>query len=306
MDFNGFIEKTQNSIRDFLGEGVKVQVREVTKNNGIMLHGMVILRDGENVSPTIYLQPFFEEYENGKCFSRIIQEIIGLYEENKVNADLSFDFFLDYEKVRGRVFQKIVNYESNRKMLENLPHIRFFDLAVICYYAYMNDFLGKGSILIETGHLDRWGISQETLFADAGNNTVNKLGTEIMGVDEMIVEMMSDKLEENDLKQFSDAIQNAKREVPMYIMTVQGRYFGAVCMYHDEFLQAFAKKCKRNFFILPSSIHELILIPDSGRERQEELKKMVQEVNEGHVAPEERLSDNVYYFDILQNKILLL
>ncbi len=304
MDFNGFIEKTENSIRDFMGEGVKVQVREVTKNNGVILHGMVILRDGENVSPTIYLQPFFEEYEKGKSFGCIIQEMINIYEENKVDAGLSFDFFLDYEKVRGRVFPKIVNYERNRKMLENLPHLRFFDLAVICYYAYMNDFLGKGSILIETGHLDRWGISQETLFADAGNNIVHKLGMEIMGVDEMIFEMMSDKLEEKDMEQFSDAIQNAKREVPMYIMTVQGRYFGAVCMYYDVFLQAFAEKCGKSFYVLPSSIHELILIPDSGRERPEELKKMVREVNAGHVAPEEQLSDNVYYFDISQNRIL--
>lgn len=305
MDFNGFIEKAQNSVRDFLGESVKVQVREVTKNNGITLQGMVITRDGENISPTIYLKPFFEAYEKGKSFGCIIQEIISIYEENKVDADLNFDFFLDYQKVQKRVFQRIVNFEKNRKMLENLPHIRFFDLAVICYYAYMNDFLGKGSILIETGHLDRWGISQETLFEDARNNTVNKLGTEIMGVDELIYEMMSDKLEEKDLEQFSDAIQNAKREVPMYIMTVQGRYFGAVCMYYNEFLQVFAKKCGKNFFILPSSIHELILIPDSGRERPAELKKMVQEVNAGHVAPEEQLSDNVYYFDISQNRITL-
>lgn len=306
MELKEFLEKVKNSVCAFLGEGTKVELKEVVKNNGVVLQGLIIMEEGTMMSPTIYLDSFYEEYTRGRNFGEIVQEVSRIYEQNRVMDNIDFDFFLDYNAVRGRIFQKVVNYEKNKKMLENVPHIRFLDLAVVCYYAYMNDFLGRGSIQIDTGHLDRWGISQEVLFSDARENTMKKLGPEVKGMDEIIWEMLSENLDGVSEEQFESVVNHTMREVPMYIMTLRGRYFGAVCICFNDWLHAFAEKFGKNLFILPSSIHELILIPDIGREKPDFLKKMVQEVNREHVLREERLSDHVYYFNLPEDKVILL
>lgn len=303
MDFNEFSEKVIKSIKTCLGESIKAEVKTVTKNNGVKLHGLIISQAQSSVSPTIYLDGFYREYKQGKGLGDIVYELVDIYEKNKVSANINLDFFLDYQAVKGRIFIKVIHYEKNRKMLEDVPHIRFMDLAVVCYYSYMNDFLGKGSIQIETGHLDKWGISEEELFAAAKRNTRDKLGVEVKGMNEILVEMLTENAGNVDREELEFMLQNTEKEVPMYIMTLKGRYFGAACIYYEEMLISFGKQCQKGFYILPSSIHELILIPDSGKEKPEVLRQMVREVNAGHVAPEERLSDNIYYFDLLEGRL---
>lgn len=298
MDFNVFSENVVKSIKTCLGDDVKVEVKKVRKNNDVRLHGLIISKEQVSVSPTIYLDGFFKDYQQGKTLGDIVYEIVDIYEKNKVSANINLDFFLDYSAVKGRIFIKVINYDKNKEMLEEVPHIRFMDLAAVCYYAYINDFLGNGSIQIETGHLDRWGISEEELFAAAKSNTRNKLGIEIKGMDEILLEMLNENGEEIDKEDLKSMLQHPEKEVPMYIMTLKGRYFGAACIFYEEMLAAFGRQCQKSFYILPSSIHELILVPDSGKEKPGVLRRMVQEVNAGHVAPEERLSDNVYYYNL--------
>ncbi|MCH5269699.1 MAG: hypothetical protein J1E83_03030 [Lachnospiraceae bacterium] len=306
MDFNEFSENVVKSIKTCLGDDVKVEVKKVRKNNDVKLHGLIISKEQSSVSPTIYLDGFFRDHQQGKALGDIVYEIVDIYEKNKVSANINLDFFLDYSAVKGRIFIKVIHYDKNKEMLEEVPYIRFMDLAVVCYYAYINDFLGKGSIQIETGHLDRWGISEEELFAAAKSNTQNKLGVEIKGMDEILLEMLSENGEEIDQEDLKSMLQHSEKEVPMYIMTLKGRYFGAACIFYEEMLAAFGRQCQKSFYILPSSIHELILVPDSGREKPEALRRMVQEVNAGHVAPEERLSDNVYYYNLQEGCLHML
>lgn len=302
MDFKEFSEKVIKNVTTCLGEDVSAEMKVVTKNNGVKLHGLIISKENLNVSPTIYLDGFFREYKQGKSLGDIVFELVDIYEKNKVSAGINLDFFMDYQAVRGRIFIKAVHYEKNKKMLEDVPHIHFLDLAMVCYYSYMNDFLGNGSIQIETSHLDRWGISEEELFATAKSNTRDKLGMEIKGMQEILEEMLMENVgvEREEMKSM---LQHTKQEIPMYIMTLKGRYFGAACICYEEMLKSFGKQCGKNFYILPSSIHELILIPDTGKEEPETLRRMVREVNAGYVAPEERLSDNIYYFDLSEGRL---
>lgn len=306
MEFKDFVEKVETGIREYLGKTERTEVKDIIKNNGVVRKGIVVGRKEEVIAPTIYLESFYEEYQKGKALGEVIYDIIKIYEDNRISDSINLDFFLDYESVKKRVFQKVINYEKNKDMLQNVPYERFMDLAVVCYYAYMNDFLGRGSIQIDVGHLDTWGISQEELFADARRNTLEKLGVEIKGMDEVICELLSENLEQEEAAELDEIMQQTKREVPMYIMTLRGRYYGAACILYKEILQAFGEKCRRSFYILPSSIHELILIPDNGREKQEDLRRMVVEVNAGHVALQEQLSDNIYYFSISENSVSML
>ncbi len=307
MEFNEFIDKTQKSVCEVLGKDVKIEVKDVEKNNGVMLRGMIISRGEEAISPTIYVNGFYEDYKSGKSFGEIVLEIVEIYEKNKINGRINLNFFWDYNAVKGRIFLKVINYEKNKDALHNIPYVRIFDLAVVCYYAYLNDFLGRGSIQIETKHLNKWGVSKEDIMEQARKNTLEKLRVEVKCMGDVLSELLNDKLLETDPDSWKvRSLCKKKEELPMYIMTLRGRYFGAACICFEEFLADFAKKCNRSFFILPSSIHELILIPDSGREKPEVLKNMVQEVNAGHVPLEDQLSDHVYYYDISKNSTKML
>ncbi len=303
MNFEEFLSKTENSLRAFWGTGTQIEIKDIRKNNGVLLKGLVITQEKESISPTIYLDGFYQDYLKGKAFGRIVEEIIHLYKENKVKVPINMDFFLDYKAVRGRIFQKVIHYEKNRELLDNIPHKRFMDLAVVVYYAYMNDFLGRGSIQITVSHLDKWGISEEKLFEDASKNTREKLGVEILGMKDMLTELFFDNQCDADAAQVKEAVSYVERDVSMHVMTVKGRYFGAACICDTEMLKCFSERCNRNFYILPSSIHELILIPDTGFENPENLRRMVREVNAEHVEEEEQLSDNVYYFNRSTNTV---
>lgn len=297
MELKEFANKVREGVCAFLGNDTQAELKEVVKNNGVVLLAIMIAGEGVTAAPTIYLDPFYAEYQRGGLLGDAVREICEIYQQNKIEAGINFEFFRDYEAVRGRIFQKVVNYEKNRQMLTQVPHIRFLDLAVVCYYAYLNDYLGKGAVQITTEHLEMWGITQEELFADAEENTVKKLGPELQNMQEMIWEMISANLDDLDSHQLEEVLRCTVQEIPMYVMTLRGRYFGAVCLRFSQWLQAFADKFGKNVFVLPSSIHELILIPDMGREKPDFLKNMVREVNHEQVSEEERLSDQVYYFD---------
>lgn len=305
MQYKEFMEKTKKSVSDYLGKDVSVEIKEVRKNNGVMLQGLVINSKEESLSPTIYLNGFYEDLKKGRALGDIVCAIADIYQDNRIAGKINLDFFADYNIVKRRIFIKVINYEKNKKILEELPHKRFLDLAVVCYYAYMNDFLGRGSIQIEIDHLDKWGISEETLFQDAERNTALNLGVEIKEMGDVIKEMLRDSFGE-EAEQLAEIAEQAKQETPMYIMTLKGRYFGAACICDRELLRDFAMTHRTNFYILPSSIHELILLPDDGREEKKSLKCMVEEVNERHVATEEQLSDNVYYFDVSTNDLMII
>ncbi|MBO5165147.1 MAG: hypothetical protein J6B90_00920 [Lachnospiraceae bacterium] len=305
MEFKEFIVKIENSIKEFYGENVKVEVKKITKNNGVILNGVVITKEDENISPTIYLEGFYGDYLKGKAFGRIVQEIIQIYEEHKIKVPINMDFFLDYQAVRGRLFLKVINYEKNEERLVDIPHKRFLDLAVVVYYAYMNDYLGRGSIQVNVSHLDSWGVSQEEVFGEAEKNTREKLGVEILGMKDMLWELMGDR-ESPEFEQIRENISCMEKEITMHVLTLRGRYYGAASICFPDMLRAFARKCKRNFYILPSSIHELIVIPDTGRENPENLRNMVREVNDDHVDAEEQLSDNIYYFNLESESVILI
>ncbi len=306
MSFNTFMEKIKLSLQEYLGDDAEICIREVEKNNGVVLYGLMIIKKSANISPTIYMEAFYREYMQGKDFGAIIYDIVKIYEENKIDAEVNLDFFSSYEAVKSRIFLKVINYDKNKKRLEKIPHIRFHDLAVVCYFAYMNEIIGHGFIQIEKSHMEKWEISQEKLFADAKKNIREKLCVEVKGMNDIIREMMLENGNEMGAEEVINALEHAEQKIPMYVMTLKGKYFGASCICQNEELSGFAQRLGKSFYILPSSIHELILIPDDGRETPEGLKRMVREVNSSHVAEEEQLSNNIYYFEKESETVIML
>lgn len=300
MEYKEFQEKIKKCVQEFMGDNVNVQMKEVIKNNGIILYGLVVLEKECNIAPTIYLESFYKEYKAGKEIGEIVKEIIQICNNEQGVKNLDMNFFEDYKKVKNRIMVKLVNRKKNEELLKQIPYIPFLDLAIIFYYSIMNEYFDNGSILIYKEHLKKWNIDKDEFYQNAYQNTKEKLGCKIMNMAELITGLLNAPIE-NEEELFLENLRNS-----MFVMTNKTKFQGACCMLFTDCLNEFAEKIGKNFFILPSSIHELILVPDTGKENKKELCAMVKEVNETQVEPEEVLADHVYYYDKEQKKTSLL
>ena len=114
MEIMEFCKKVKKSLGIYIGSGASVNIKQVMKNNGIVLHSIMVAEKERNVSPTIYLDGLHEAYEEGETFSKVMEEILQIYEESRMKKNMDMDFFLDYGRMAGQVVYKLIRYESNR------------------------------------------------------------------------------------------------------------------------------------------------------------------------------------------------
>ena len=289
MNYEEFADNIAEILRQEIGDGYAVTVTKVIKNNGVSLTGVVIKKESDNVSPTIYLEEAYRQYQNGDSLTKIAEEIKVLYEKNAHNIKLDVDFFGDYSKVEDRIFHKVVNYDKNKELLKDMPHFRWHDLAIVFYYAMEEPVFGKASIAIHNSHLDMWGRSAEEIYSIAQQNMEQKMPELLVSMSELLEEMAGMKMEESGMS--------------LYVLTNREKMFGASAMLYSEKMKGLADKLHSDLLILPSSVHETLLLPDDREQRYEFYKQMVSEVNTTQVDPEEILSFNLYRYDREKEKI---
>ncbi len=288
-DIRRFAEVVCKAVSEELGGDAQVKLQEVIKNNGVVLQGLIILNGRSNLSPTIYLNPFLEAYENDIPLSDIVAKILDIYRRDLPAANINMNFFRDFEKVKDRICYRIISRDRNRSLLERIPHIDFLDLSICFFYSYEDDVLGSGSILIYNNHMDIWRCNVEKLLACAKVNTPRIYPRDVINMGKMLGDFWGSG-EDN-------------MELPMYIMSNEQRTFGAATILYPDALVDAGQRFHENFYILPSSVHEVILLPEHAAGPVDTMRKMVQEINFTQVEPEEVLSDNVYFYDRLANHV---
>ena len=283
MNYGDFICFVKREMEAKLGEKVQVTLQQVMKNNSVVLDGLSFHEKGQNIAPTIYLREFYEEYQEGISMPDILEHMEKTYQRSRLEEPLDTDFYMNYEIVKKNLACKLIHRERNRELLKQVPYLPFMDLAIVCYYKMEHEIVGNGTIIVFDSHRKSWGISREELFRTARENTLQILPPEYMNLHEML-----------DLQ---DELSRELREgIPMYILTNKENYFGAVQMIYDSVLQEAGNRMQRDCWILPSSVHECILVPDNVQTGKKELEAMVHQVNSQEISPEEYLSDSVYFY----------
>ena len=300
MDYKTFRLRLRDALCQEMGEEVSITLQQVQKNNGVCCQGISIRKKEERIAPVIYLDPYYEAFEGGLEFYKVVREIRRQYLLGNV-SDISMEAFGDYQKVKDQIYYKLINYEKNKELLERIPHYPYMDLAVAFYYRLEETSLSGATVLIHNNNLEHWKITKEELFQSANRNTPEKLPYTFRGMGEMIQALLE---EDSDWEAPADDSDMA--DDGMFILTNEDKYYGASCLLYPELLNHIGRILKASFYILPSSIHECILIPDSGEYSPSELSAMVREVNASHAEPTEILSDHVYYFDRRERKIAAL
>lgn len=304
MEINEFVGKVRDAVEKKLGEAYKVEVRKVQKNNGIMLHGLLIVTDGLNVIPTLYLEPFWEAYKSGASLAEIVRRVIKLYRGDLPKTNIDMDFFRHFDEASRRICYRLIRQKGNEELLKDIPHIPFLDLAICFFYAYSGEALGEGAILIHNSHARLWGATIKELMQLAQKNTPSLFPWSCCSMEQALREMMTE--EEYLAAMPKEAQEGFSPEIPLWVLGNEQQVHGASCILYPGLLKQFAEKGGKSFYILPSSIHEVILLADGGFETPERLKEMIAEVNRTQVAPEEVLSDSLYYYDFHGEKIKII
>ena len=295
MEFETFKKELLDHLRQILGEEKKISFQSVEKNNGIREEAVVILEEGARIAPTIYLRGFFEDWKWGrKTMEEISRKILLQNARQEKEVDFSLDSFENYEKARGHVYFKLINYERNKVLLTKIPYIPYLDLAVVFYYRLEKGKFQGATMLIHNCNLEAWKIDPRQLLEDAVMNTSRKLPYSLQGMDALIRELSGDE----------DQGLYTGEEI-MYVLSNQEKCFGAAALLYPHLLSHISKIFRKNFYVLPSSVHECILVPDQGQYSRIELTRMVREVNQTQVEADEILSDQVYYYDRQQEKLMM-
>lgn len=305
MEFSSFTMFVREEVEKRTGDCYKVRLDDVRKNNGVVLRGLTVTQDDSNISPTIYLNSYYEEYIKGRAtLVNVVNDVMDTYRRNKVNQSVDMRYFLNYESVKERIIYKLVNTEKNKELLEDVPHIEFLDLSIIFQCLVSQEDLGRASILIHNVHLKLWEVSVDALYQAAKENTQRLQGYEIKGITEVLQEIMCAEKVENIVDE--DCISAFSGSVPMYVLSNKNRVEGAACMLYPNLIQDFAKAIQSSFYIIPSSIHELLLLPTEHLEESQEIKHMIREINDTQVSVEEILSYSLYLYDKEEQRIIKL
>ena len=280
MKYEEFVCCMQTKMQEKLGDEVRTELHQVTKNNDIVLDGMTFYQQGTNMAPTVYLNDLYQEYIEGKTIPEITEHVCELYHHATVAEEFRPEEYLNYEKVRTHLACKLINYKKNERLLKEVPYQRFLNLAVVAYYKVEDEIIGKATILVRKSHCKSWGVEEEEVIRCARENTQKILPVKFLGIGTM--------LETYGYHQ--------EATIPMYILTNEENYFGASAMIFDSVLEKIGKALKDDFWILPSSIHECIIIPAGCAMPPDEMTDLVKEVNQKEVSVEEYLSDQIYYY----------
>lgn len=297
MKYEDFVCMMQTQMKERLGEKVQVQLHQILKNNSVVLDALSISEEGSGIAPTIYLNDFYRSYCEGASVPDIVDRMEALYRKNRVADPFDTTFYADYTKVRQHLACRLISREKNRELLKMVPYRIFLDLAVVVYYYFEDSRLGTGTILVYSSHCKNWGITEEELFAGARENTLNIQPEEFLSMRSVLEKF------QGCIK--TDAEAETETTLPMYVLTNKSNYFGASSLLFDSVLQDIAGKLKDDFWVLPSSIHECIIVPAEFAMSKEELQEMVREINRSEVAQEDFLSDEIYLYQRKFHKLSL-
>ena len=294
-----FAETVKAAMEAVYGSECAVEVNKLVKNNGLHLTGIVIRSRDRNMAPTIYLDGYFADYKEGRTMENICKEIVQVYEKNKVQEDFSVESVTDFNRAKDRICFKLVNREKNAELLSDAPYVEYRDLAVIFYILVSKDNTGTASITVRNTLLEMWGVDTDTLYDLAKKNTQRLFRGRVSSMMEVMAEIIGDSadtLDEGMVEAFFDMDVYEDSAFPMYVATNVSKMNGACILLYDGVLEKFAEKIGGDFYILPSSVHEVLFVPVNRDMDARYLIEMVREVNATQVAPDEVLSDNVYMY----------
>lgn len=302
MEYQNFVSKIRDIVAEKMGPDFEVFTRRILKYNSVELESLLIKKGEMQVMPSIYLESFYREEENGTGLESVADSIIGLYYQCMDNMEERVNIDFSAEKARKHIIFRLLNYERNRELLKDSIYIRVNDLAAVYYYCTSEEGETISSVRLTEDNLSHFGIERDELYQLAKENTQRMFPYSVKTIKDVMENILEKKLEldgndaESEVSEIKNLL-NSENKMEMYVLTNSKGINGATCLLYDGLLDGIYREMECDFFILPSSIHEVLLIPvkENGDE-EDYLKDMVKTVNRTQVSAQEYLSDSVYRY----------
>lgn len=278
MTYAQFLDILEQEICLLAEEEEHIQRVRVLKNNGVKLDGFSCCIRGRKEQPTVYVNHY---YYAGICkneIRKLAQQILKVQRESLLEKGNDLLQVLEYGRMKGRIYYRLISREKNEELLRDVPHLFWLDLAIVFYLKIPEEIISNATALIHNSHMKQWGIDLKELYHAAAEN---------MAEIPVMLEPMEQLLEGYGLN---------GRSSGMYVLGIRGREYGAAVILDPKVLKKCFRRIGEEFYVLPSSIHEVILLPVSCSDDPSELERLVKEVNETCVTPEDYLSGHVYRY----------
>ena len=295
MDIKEFIKTIKEELPDFLPDDVYEDLTiddvEVAKMNDQKLHGLTFRPKGSDAAPTLYIDDLYERHQNGEDLGFLLIDLANRYEEAR-HAPVPPDIDISWEKVMDNLSFRLLEKRRNTDFLANMPYADVGNgLALIVDINMPGDRNGDWRIAVNHGVMEALGVDKETLFFKAMDD--------VLVNDPPVLSDMTQALfspDKENLLDRSDPIDPSDLG-GMYVLTTESGNLGASALFYPDVQEKAAELMGSGYYVLPSSVHECILVPDTAGHNEKDLCAMVKEANRTVVEQKDVLSDNVYHFD---------
>lgn len=297
LTYEEFKDTVVSQIKDYLPadfSNATVSINSVLKNNSLKLDGLSIRRENESICPNIYLNQFYDDYSDGRALEDILLDIARIRQKHSGPVNLDVSTITDFDAVKDKINIKLINSEQNAEYLKGKPHTDIADLSAIYYIDLGTDECGSMTTVISDYLLSQYGISVEELHQTAISNMESN--ARFCSLFEVLSELMSDNVPTEALCSADDM---------MFVLSNQNKINGASMLLCPTVMDNIAEKVGKDFSLLPSSIHEALIVPDRPDMEVDSLAAMVREVNATQVAKDEQLSDHVYRYDYDNHSLVI-
>ncbi len=286
-----FYEDIITAVQKHLGEDWTAELlTNVTKNNGTNRVAMVLYKNDDKIRPQIYLEKYYEDYQRGKELQEIVEEVLKMYKSAMKDINpKNLERLEEWTNIKERLALRIVSKERNQEELYNLVYEEVCDLVAIATICVERNGEGVKSIRITQDLARKWNISNEEILEAAKENTAMLFPPKIQDLYEFVQDMVDISKEELS--------QGRKNFPDLQILTNDLCINGATVILYDSFVKEVYERLGGKFIILPSSVHEVLVVPLEDSMYIPYLQEVVESINQRFVAEDEILSDNVYLYD---------
>ncbi len=302
MKIEDFAEIIKKRVTERLGDECYVSIHKVDKNNRVTYTGLQVQKEGANLSPIIYLD---SQYRNFLCKQITLPEVVDYVVKTAKGKSQQVDMrlFLNFSSIKDSIVYSLINTERNGELLEDLPHMDFMDLSIVFQSMLVSAGYGTASILIHNVHLKLWDVTVSDLLKEAEKNTPQLMGYELKSMKDVLREIMeSEQPEEADSDAYMAGIVSS---VPMYVLSNRCRINGAACLLYPALLDDICESLDSSLYLIPSSIHEVLILPSDNTNDSAKIREMIKEINDTQVAAEEILSYSLYFYDREENRLCI-
>lgn len=297
MNYKIFCQEMNKAVNAMLEKDMTSKLHTSLKNNGKEKVGLIIEEVGVKISPVIYLEEYYDSYLKGDSIRQLTDTILEFYYSLRRENVEDYKFVFDYDRIKEKILFKLINTEKNEAFLKSVPHKQFLDMSIVFYVLLSKSSENEAIMTITNSYISQWEVDTDVLWECALENVpilaapcfYTMMGCEPNADSQKFVNLLE--------------YDTGARDV-IFILTNSLGSYGAASIVYPHIADDIGEILKNDYYILPSSIHELVILPYSDKYETVELNKMIREINKNCMSDDVVLGERCYRYLLEEKRIV--